>query len=202
VNPVSKKALKILAAIALAGVIGFGAWVVWGNFTGARFRPGSEPLSSPSALIEWSLRSVSMNRPEKFRNAMTEEYWSVFGRYFERLRKGEVPVKQWEEAARDAGRASSLEELKVLSDEDMFKVWWRLKDRGEPGIAVPRFLTIDPERAESAVILEVFYDRRDEAASDNAYVLYIVDGQSDLFHARKVDGSWRADVPGELPAGI
>lgn len=201
-NPRVVKLLKILVVVAAAGVIGYGGYAAWGNLTGARFRPGSEALSSPSSLIEWSLRSVSMDRPEKFRNAMTDEYRSVFGRYFERLRKGEVPVKPWEDSAREVGMASTPEELLALSDDDMFKVWWNLEDRAAPGIAVPRFLTTEPGRAESAVILEVFYDRRDETVSDNAYVLYVVDGQSDLFHARRIDGAWRADVPGELPVGM
>lgn len=198
----TKKLLMIVAGTALAAVLAYGGYAAWGNLSGARFQPGDEALNSPLALTEWLVRGVTQDRPVKFWNAMTDEYRGGFAKYFDRVRKGEVPVKPWQESAEAAGFSASPDGLAKLSDEDLFTVYWGLKDRGATGIPVPEFVLRDARTADSLGILKVYYNARDPGASSEAFVLYSIDRSADLVHARLVDGRWRLDAPADMPAAF
>lgn len=194
--------LKVAAGLAAVVVLAYGAYVAYGNLSGSRFEPGGDAGSSPVALTSWLIRGVSVDKPATMWNAMTDGYRAQFGKYFERVRKGEVPVKPWEEAGRKSGLASTPEALNALPDQAMFEVYWNLVDRAATGIAAPLFFRSDARKAESTIVLKVFYDTRDAESAKEAFVLFQVDGISDVLHTTRVDGMWRLDVPEDIPGDI
>lgn len=200
-NPITGRRVKVAGLVAAIAFVCVAMYLGIPHLTGGVHNLPANAASSPMALMEWTLRGVGNDEPQKLYNALGDDYRAVFGRYFQRVRDGH-DLDRWLAAAVKAGVTKDETGLKQLSDQKMFQAWWNLPDRSVVDFELPLFFRQSAESAESAIILKVFYETRDVANAKVGFVLYQTDTGSDIVRTTRVGDGWRIDVPGDIPPGL
>lgn len=200
-NPITGRRAKVAGLVVAIAFVCVAMYLGIPHLTGGVHNLPANAASSPMALMEWTLRGVGNDEPQKLYNALGDDYRAVFGRYFQRVRGGH-DLDRWLAAAVKAGVAKDESGLKQLSDQKMFQAWWNLPDRSVVDFELPLFFRQSAESAESAIILKVFYETRDVANARTGFVLYQTDTGSDIVRTTRVGDGWRIDVPGDIPPGL
>jgi len=200
-NPVTGRKVKVAGLVLAIAFVCVAMYLGIPHLTGGVHNLPANAASSPMALMEWTLRGVGNDEPQKLYNALGDDYRAVFGRYFDRVRAGQ-DQDLWLAAAVKAGVAKDLAGLKELPDQRMFLAWWNLSDRSAVDFELPLFFRRSAQAAESAIILKVFYETRDVANAKTGFVLYQMDKGSDIVRTVRVGDGWRIDIPGDIPPGL
>lgn len=200
-NPITGRRAKVAGLVVAIAFVCVAMYLGIPHLTGGVHNLPANAASSPMALMEWTLRGVGNDEPQKLYNALGDDYRAVFGRYFQRVRGGH-DLDRWLAAAVKAGVAKDESGLKQLSDQKMFQAWWNLPDRSVVDFELPLFFRQSAVSAESAIILKVFYETRDVANARTGFVLYQTDTGSDIVRTTRVGDGWRIDVPGDIPPGL
>ncbi len=200
-NPITGRRVKVAGLVVAIAFVCVAMYLGIPHLTGGVHNLPANAASSPMALMEWTLRGVGNDEPQKLYNALGDDYRAVFGRYFQRVRGGH-DLDRWLAAAVKAGVAKDESGLKQLSDQKMFQAWWNLPDRSVVDFELPLFFRQSAVSAESAIILKVFYETRDVANARTGFVLYQTDTGSDIVRTTRVGDGWRIDVPGDIPPGL
>ena len=159
--------------------------------------------NSPQALFIRVQRSVAANNSVRVWNAMSDEFHALFVTMFDAVKKGTPETEKWLKAATDAGFVDGIDELRTMSDKKFFRVWWEMPDRKIAGFRMPMLMLQPGKAAAEAAALKVFYESNTVDESKGAFIMYNMGDVSDIIYMICVeDGTWRIDIPKEIPEGL